>query len=280
MPVDPAELIVPEGHGLADPAFLAVAVPAVAASVWAAGIVAGRLRRGEAVVAWRPHGPVPWSGGEVLLILCLFVLCSGAADAAVRGSDSIVGGLAAQVVALVATTVAGAALLRLRGASWADLGWRPGPWRKDLWLALVTVALVVAPLLGLAALLDRLQPYQHPLIDLLAERRDPRAIAAVLLSALVVAPIAEEFFFRRVLQGWLERVAPDRAGLTAIVVSAAAFALAHWGQGLAYVPLFPFALALGGIVRQTGSLVPCVLVHALFNAVSVGLLLAGVADAG
>jgi membrane protease YdiL (CAAX protease family) len=84
--------------------------------------------------------------------------------------------------------------------------------------------------------------------------------------------VAEEFFFRRVLQGWLERRLPD--GWTAVVLSAAAFALAHQGQGLAYVPLFPFGLVLGLIARQTGSIVACILVHALFNAISVGILLA------
>jgi membrane protease YdiL (CAAX protease family) len=44
--------------------------------------------------------------------------------------------------------------------------------------------------------------------------------------------------------------------------------------GLAFVPLFPLGLVLGFIARRTGSIVPCILLHALFNAVSVGLLLA------
>ena len=134
------------------------------------------------------------------------------------------------------------------------------------------LGLVVAPLLGLAGLLDQIVPYRHPLVDLLAERRDAVALAVVIGSAVVAAPVAEEFFFRRVLQGWLERRLPD-AGGTAVVLSAVAFALAHQGQGLAYVPLFPFGIVLGLIARQTGSIVACVLVHALFNAVSVGILL-------
>ena len=54
----------------------------------------------------------------------------------------------------------------------------------------------------------------------------------------------------------------------------AAVAAAHAGQGLAFVPLFPFSLVLGFIAQRTGSIVPCILLHALFNAVSVVLLLA------
>jgi membrane protease YdiL (CAAX protease family) len=40
------------------------------------------------------------------------------------------------------------------------------------------------------------------------------------------------------------------------------------------LPLFPLALVLGLIAERTGSIVPSVLLHAMFNAVSVFLLLA------
>jgi membrane protease YdiL (CAAX protease family) len=61
---------------------------------------------------------------------------------------------------------------------------------------------------------------------------------------------------------------------TAVSLSALAFSLAHAGQGLAFLPLFPLALVLGLIAERTGSIVPCVFLHAMFNAVSVFLLLA------
>jgi membrane protease YdiL (CAAX protease family) len=40
------------------------------------------------------------------------------------------------------------------------------------------------------------------------------------------------------------------------------------------VPLFPLGLVMGFIARRTGSIVPCIMLHSLFNAVSVGILLA------
>ena len=126
---------------------------------------------------------------------------------------------------------------------------------------------------SLAGWLDRLVPYSHPVIDLLANDPTPKTRLAVVLSAVIAAPLAEEFFFRRVLQGWLERWVP---GGGAVPLAAAVFALMHWGQGLAWVPLFVLGLVLGEIVRRTGSLVPAILLHALFNAVSVTLLLSGV----
>jgi membrane protease YdiL (CAAX protease family) len=65
-----------------------------------------------------------------------------------------------------------------------------------------------------------------------------------------------------------------------IVVSAALFGLAHWGQGLAAIPLFFLGLFLGVLFRQTRSLWPCLLVHLAFNAytmfwVTLSVVLAG-----
>jgi membrane protease YdiL (CAAX protease family) len=135
------------------------------------------------------------------------------------------------------------------------------------------LALVLAPLLGIAALLDRIVPYRHPVVDYLQTTRDPLAVALVVLSAVVVAPLAEEFFFRRVLQGWLESRLPEADGAAAVGLSAAAFAAAHTGHGLAAAPLFLLGVVLGIVARRTGSLVPCVILHAAFNAVGVGLIL-------
>jgi len=147
-----------------------------------------------------------------------------------------------------------------------------------MWQAVGTVALVLAPLLGLAAILDRIVPYRHPIVEFLAVHRDRTSIALVWLAATVVAPVVEEFFFRRVLQGWLEtwlsgRGAAAAAGGLAIAGSAFAFALAHLGQGLAWMPLLGLGVVLGWLARQTGSIVPGILAHALFNAVSVVLVL-------
>jgi hypothetical protein len=85
--------------------------------------------------------------------------------------------------------------------------------------------------------------------------------------------VAEEFFFRRVLQGWLQTKEPPLERGAAVGLTAALFAVAHYGQGLAWLPLFALGLVLGWIVRRTGSLVPAILLHAMFNAVSVVLLL-------
>ena len=85
---------------------------------------------------------------------------------------------------------------------------------------------------------------------------------------MVAAPIAEEFFFRRILQGWLE----IKYGDWAVVVSALCFGLAHLGDGLGWIPLIGFGLAAGYLARRRGTILPSIVLHALFNGLSVMLL--------
>ena len=90
----------------------------------------------------------------------------------------------------------------------------------------------------------------------------------VVFSALALAvwtPIAEEVFFRGfILQGLAGRwgFAP------ALVVSAAIFSALHLAPAL-LLPVFFTGLLLGYLYRRTGSLWPCIAVHAAQNLVAV-----------
>ncbi len=53
-----------------------------------------------------------------------------------------------------------------------------------------------------------------------------------------------------------------------IFASAAVFALAHVGQGAAPIPLYVFGFALGYLYRQTGSIMPCIVLHLGLNGYS------------
>jgi len=268
MPADPALTAEP-----ADWLGWAVAV-AVIAFLAAAGTTLARLRRGDPLIPARPQRPVPWQGGDVLLVIVAYLQLTLLAGAILGREPAIDRLLAANLLIITAATGLAIAWLVGRGATRADLGLVAGDLRADAALAAVGLGLVLAPLLALAAALNALVPYDHPVVEFLTGRRDLPAVGLVVATAVVAAPIGEELFFRRVLQGWLEKVFADGQSPLAIVCSAGAFALAHQGQGLAYVPLFPLGLVLGFMARQTCSIVPCIILHALFNAVSVGLLLA------
>jgi membrane protease YdiL (CAAX protease family) len=256
------------------PWMVVVAAVAILASLATGGLLLQRLRRGQAILPARPHDPVSWTGSDVLVVLFLYLSVATLGGSQLTADDSLSRRLFVNMLVGLVSTFFGAAYLLARGGSPQALGLHAGWLGADLRIAVAALGLVVAPLLAVAGLLDRLVPYEHPIVDFLATHRDAQSIALVLASAIVVAPLFEEFFFRRVLQGWLEKRFP--AGPTPLVLGlpAAAFALAHVGQGVAFVPLFLFALVLGVIARQTGSLPACILLHGMFNAVSVGLLLA------
>jgi membrane protease YdiL (CAAX protease family) len=239
----------------------------------------GRLRRGEPLVPPLPANPVSWDGLDVAALFVLFMACQVGVGVVVSlvapttaGDTPVVtnAGLAASAGAMLVFTLLGITVLRLRGAPADSLGFRDPQPAAGLRLAVGTWVIIVPPLLAVAAFLDRfVVSYSHPVVDFLRTDRSLPAVGLVVLTAVVAAPIAEEFFFRRVLQGWLE----TRLGEQAIVVSAVCFGLAHLGHGLGWIPLIGFGLATGYLARQRGTILPSIVVHALFNAVSVALLL-------
>ena len=246
-------------------------------SLAVAWVIARRARRGLPAVDTRPHDPVPWNGVDVAAAVLSFLWCQVLAAASMPADASLQLRLAAGSIAMLAFTAVSATHLLLRGAGWPALGFGLGRLRDDARLAVAGLLLLLAPLLGLAAVLDRFVPYRHALVDFLNAHRDPLSIGLVVFAAVVAAPVAEEFLFRRVLQGWLEGwldpQEPRWGGVMAIGLSSLAFAAAHVGQGMAWVPLFFFGLVVGYLARQTGSIVPGIILHGLFNAVSVALVL-------
>lgn len=250
-----------------------VLAAAFAGFAWSLAFVRRRLTSGEPVVAERVHPQVPWEAGDVALVVVVYLLGATLLARGASESRPLVDRLVANAVLSLGTMLAAMAWLRFRGADWSDLGFPEGRLRDHAALAARALGLVVFPLLMLAAALNAVVHYEHPIVDFLDRNRGLAAAGLVVLSAVVVAPLTEEFFFRRVLQGWLERHFADEPGV-AVALSAIAFASAHAGQGLAFLPLFPLALVLGRLVERTGSIVPSVLLHGMFNAVSVFLLLA------
>lgn len=253
-----------------------VAACGLIASLTVLWLIVRRTSRGLPAVESRPHSPVPWNGVDVAAAVLSFLGFQVLAAESMPPNASLQLKLAAGSIAMLSATAVSAAHLLVRGAGWSALGCGLGRLRDDIRLAVAGLLFLLAPLLGLAAVLDRIEPYKHTIVDFLNAHHDPLSIGLVAFAAVVAAPIAEEFLFRRVLQGWLEGwlkpQTPQWSGIAAIVLSSLAFALAHLGQGLAWVPLFFFGLVVGYLARQTGSIVPGIILHGLFNAVSVVLV--------
>jgi len=91
--------------------------------------------------------------------------------------------------------------------------------------------------------------------------KDPWLIACF---GVLVAPVTEELVFRGMLYpGLRTKLGPWLAALA----SAALFGLVHDSLS-AFLPLFALALVLARLYERTGSLLACIVVHALNNATS------------
>ena len=81
------------------------------------------------------------------------------------------------------------------------------------------------------------------------------------IALAVITPVAEEIFFRGFV---LSGLSGSWGFGPALVVSSALFAGLHPEPGI-IIPVFVTALLLGGLYRYTGSVRPCIAVHAAQN---------------
>jgi membrane protease YdiL (CAAX protease family) len=116
----------------------------------------------------------------------------------------------------------------------------------------------------------------HPITEILA-RPDPWVRFQVFLLACVMAPVLEELMFRGVLYRHLRELTGKLGRSWSFIVSALAvsfvFAVIH-PQGLLGIPtLMALAFAFALLREWRGSLVPCMIAHALNNGLVMALSL-------
>jgi membrane protease YdiL (CAAX protease family) len=108
------------------------------------------------------------------------------------------------------------------------------------------------------------QKDSQPIMQLFERVAEPTRKIPIILLAIVIAPLAEEFFFRGFLYGVLKRYA---GGLPALVFTGVAFAVIHLHLP-SILPLFLLACVLTLAYELSGSLLVPMAMHALFNAVT------------
>ncbi|HEX2194551.1 MAG TPA: type II CAAX endopeptidase family protein [Candidatus Limnocylindria bacterium] len=228
----------------------------------------------EALPASRYRGP------SVIVMLVLAVLAANVALAPLAEDVvALIGtGELAPISMLVILTVTQVALLAVaalyvlapRGLAGVRLLPERGLWRSvAIGLALAVPAWIVAQIIGalVVFVLDRVG--MRPEIGV-AEQALERADPVVLLVALVlVAPVAEEIFFRGVAyNAWLREYGQRRA----LYGSALLFGLIH-GSLFGFLPIVVLGVLLAMLYRSTGSLPATMALHAGFNGITAALAL-------
>jgi membrane protease YdiL (CAAX protease family) len=107
--------------------------------------------------------------------------------------------------------------------------------------------------------------------DLAGKATSPALTLLLFVTVGLVAPVAEELFFRGLALRSLERRFGRIGGL---VLTSAFFAVAH-GNPLFVVALFPFGLVLGWLAQRYDRLGPAVVAHVAYNLVTATLLVSG-----
>ena len=235
----------------------------------------------RAIVVREPLAEARYRGPSVIALLVLAVIAANAASISVANDVlAITAGRAPSIAgALVLLTITQAALLAVGGlfvaAPHALAGLRLVPshglWRSvGLGVLLAVPAWIAAQLL--AVLTARLlEPFGLRPEEGVAEAAiglvDPIVLA---IALVVVAPVAEEVFFRGIVfNAWLREFDVRRA----IIGSALLFALIH-GSIFVIPAIFGLGIALALLYHRTGSLPASMAMHATFNGITLllGLL--------
>ncbi len=106
-------------------------------------------------------------------------------------------------------------------------------------------------------------PPEHPTLQALRNGASPQTTIALWIGAGLVAPVAEELFFRGLIQTWLVHQLKRR--WLAILTTSIVFGLVHIGQPQAVPALVALSIILGFFYERTGAVAIPVLIHAAFN---------------
>lgn len=166
--------------------------------------------------------------------------------------------------------------LKLHQVDWRKaFGLQNADLKKSLLLAvgvLLPTLLVVLPLQYLCAItLQRLgyQPGTQKAVEMMLTARSTGAVVYFGFFAVVIAPVAEEFIFRGMLYPFIKQLGWPKLAWFGVSLL---FAAIHADLAI-FVPLFVLASILTWLYEKTDCLLAPILVHSLFNATNLVVLL-------
>ena len=142
-------------------------------------------------------------------------------------------------------------------------------WRRMLSISLIapliSVVLVLSALAAIYA--SGIHLMQGSTERLLAKSLTDAPVTTLFLG-VCVAPVYEEI----AMQGWLQTKLQNRGPVVAVIATTIVFTLLHIGYGQFYVKA-PSLLVFAVVRQKTGSLLCCILSHAVLNLSALGIWL-------
>ena len=286
-------------------------------------VIYNRYRTQGTILASEPRSLVPWNGfPHVALAFFIYVILPIVWLLLLQRWFEITPDAdLSQMPEVIAWLLAGDSLLKFVAmgmvitflridlrASLADLGFQFDKMKNDVWLGLIAFT-ATAPVIYFLQFVLKLiynqfadEEAAHPIEKMLHENSSGSVVFWAIFAAVIAAPIVEEFLFRGILQGWLEKafyrtrilVNAQLAGETngeditlatptaptfmwqPIILSSITFALLHAGHGPDPIPLFFLAVVLGYLYAKTHRILPGIVVHMALNGLSMLILISNV----
>jgi membrane protease YdiL (CAAX protease family) len=185
------------------------------------GVAFVKLFRRQPLLAYEPRRPVPWGLVDLGLVVIILFLAALASSHLLKGQFGPGAGTEKQPFTLqqnmliiladagmkVAVMLIVTPIIMLRtGCTWRDLGIVPRQAGRDICIGLAAFCMLAPIVFAIQGLLTQLEPYKHPLIEMMTNTPDMQLFALLCFSAAILAPLSEEWAFRVLLQGWLEKL--------------------------------------------------------------------------
>ena len=223
--------------------------------------------------------PVPWTTRQVLISLAAIATAFLVVIGSILGLVEIVdvSGWGEHVVLLGATLALQGIMLfsvwhfaiRPAGRRWALLGFRRIKPISTTLIAIAGITTCQALVVGYVQLVDWLGiDYLVPGDPFESWDIDPVSFAIIAFSAVVIAPLVEEIFFRGFMYQAFRKTMPV---WPAAILASLVFGIAHIEPSI-IIPIAIVGMILLGIYRWTGNLWSSIITHAGYNAIAVTAL--------
>lgn len=177
-----------------------------------------RVRRGQPLLEVEPCAPRVWGLADLAMVAGLFLVCqvlfatvyarlsNGEIPGAANGQVSAAVAAFASLGNIVAIALALFWMALRFDATPKHVGFRFSGWWRQLQIGIIAtfVVLPVVYLLMAAVSIGLHSEYNHPLLDEVRRNATLTSYLMGVVTAVLLAPLAEEFLFRVMIQGWLQ----------------------------------------------------------------------------
>lgn len=157
-------------------------------------------------------------------------------------------------------------VLKPKGQSWKAVGVQSFPKKEWKLIAVWTIILIIASI-GLVVVMSFAGiGTENSKTESLQSQMTLLNFAIGFVSAAIISPIYEEIFYR----GFLYRFFSSRYGiLSGMLISSVIFTVVHIPTFNTLPVNFVSGLIFSWVYQKTGSVIPCILIHGIFNGIAI-----------